>query len=321
HLARTHPLSEGGPGLLDPQRNPLAAKLAGGVAQQRTRQEPGFLQYLEPVADAQDETAVLGKARHRLHHRREARYRPAAQVVAVGEAAGKDHQVQVAQVALAMADVAHRFAQDVVQRVGAVAVAPRAREDDDARFHARLERAGASSATRLILKSSITELASSCRAMDSVMAAASARSSVSRVRRSNLPARTSSTAVKPSAWSALLIVEPWGSLTTGLSVTMTSAWYKLPCQAMPGFEIACLRPGHHLLGEGGAGGLLVPPDTLEVVAHVLLVEGRRRRARPVAFPVPEARGVRSQQLVDQDQPPVDPAVLELGIGQDQAPGF
>jgi hypothetical protein len=65
------------------------------VRQERAGQETRLAQHLEAVADAEHGTAVARELDHRLHQRREARDRPHAQVVAVGEAAGHDHGVDV----------------------------------------------------------------------------------------------------------------------------------------------------------------------------------------------------------------------------------
>jgi hypothetical protein len=72
------------------------------VRQQRAGQEARLAQHLEAVADAEHGTAVAGELDHRLHQRREARDRPHAQVVAVGEAARDDDGVDAAQVTVAV---------------------------------------------------------------------------------------------------------------------------------------------------------------------------------------------------------------------------
>ncbi len=65
---------------------------------QRARQQVRLAQDLEAVADA-EHRQPRRRRRHQLgHHRREPGDRAAAQVVAVGEAAGEDHRVHAAQV-------------------------------------------------------------------------------------------------------------------------------------------------------------------------------------------------------------------------------
>ena len=62
----------------------------------------GLAQDLEPVADAEHRSPAARELAHGVHDRREARDRPDAEVVAVGETAGKDHGVDAAQVAVAV---------------------------------------------------------------------------------------------------------------------------------------------------------------------------------------------------------------------------
>ena len=72
------------------------------VRQQRAREQPGLAEHLEAVADAEHRPAVARELDHRLHQRREASDGAHAQVVAVGEAAGHDHGVDAAEVAVAV---------------------------------------------------------------------------------------------------------------------------------------------------------------------------------------------------------------------------
>ena len=64
------------------------------IAQQRAGEQAGFHQNLEAVADAEHEAAVGGELLHRAHDGREAGDGAAAQVIAVGEAAGEDDGVE-----------------------------------------------------------------------------------------------------------------------------------------------------------------------------------------------------------------------------------
>ena len=77
----------------------------------------------------------LARVDHRLHHRREAGDGAAAQVVAVGEAAGQDHRVDAVQVVVAVPE-RDRLAAGEADRARGVAVVERAREGDDADPHA-----------------------------------------------------------------------------------------------------------------------------------------------------------------------------------------
>ena len=89
---------------------------------------------LEAVADAPHQPACGGELLHRLHERCEAGDRTAAEVIAVGEAAGEDDAVGTAEIAIAMPEH-HRLVPVERDGVGAVAVRPGPREDGDAEAH------------------------------------------------------------------------------------------------------------------------------------------------------------------------------------------
>ena len=79
---------------------------------------------------------ALGGGLHPGHDRRQRRHRPAAQVVAVGEAAGQDNQVEaVGQSGVAVPDHVHVRAGRPLDRHLAVAVAVGAGEDDHGGLH------------------------------------------------------------------------------------------------------------------------------------------------------------------------------------------
>ena len=67
------------------------------IADQRAGQQAGFDQDLESVADAEHQPAIGGEFLDRLHHGREFGDGAAAQVIAVGEAAGKDDGIDIAE--------------------------------------------------------------------------------------------------------------------------------------------------------------------------------------------------------------------------------
>ena len=84
---------EGGVVALDPQELAMADELEVGVAHQDAGKKPGFAQDLEAVADAEHEAAARRMGADRIHHGRAAGNGAAAQIIAVGEAAGQDHEV------------------------------------------------------------------------------------------------------------------------------------------------------------------------------------------------------------------------------------
>jgi hypothetical protein len=112
----------------------LAADEAqAGVGQERPGQQARLAQDLEAVADPEHRTALARERDDGLHHRREARDRADAKVVAVGEAAGDDDRIDAVQVAVAVPQE-HRLAHagGGQLRVDVVAAAGKA---DDAELH------------------------------------------------------------------------------------------------------------------------------------------------------------------------------------------
>ena len=98
-----------------------------GVAQESAGQQARLAQDLEAVADADGGHAAFGGSLHLAHHRRQGRHRPAAQVVAVGKAAGQHDQVEaLRQLAVAVpvgdrrvtGEACGATGGDVVERAG-----------------------------------------------------------------------------------------------------------------------------------------------------------------------------------------------------------
>src|SRR5439155_17595083 len=92
--------------------------------------EPSLAQDLEAVTDAEDEAAVGGKPRDRLHHGREPGDRTAAKVVAVREAAREDDGTDVGKFGLRVPD-AHGLGAERLERQLCVPVVLRSGEDHD----------------------------------------------------------------------------------------------------------------------------------------------------------------------------------------------
>src|SRR6266852_4327655 len=175
----------------------------------------------------------------------------------------------------------------------------------------------------------MTWLASSRRHIAPTRSRASWMLSASSVSSMYLPTRTSSTSRKPNVASPCLTVSPWGSLTTGLGVTITRAirrvtagtrkslvarlgWkQRLADQAVVSGEISLARLRDDVVGQTGRIRLLVPPGTREPVAHELLVVGVRRSADLISGRLPVARAVGGERLADE-------AELELGIRKDES---
>ena len=112
-----------------------ANEAQAGVAHEHAGQQPALDQDLEAVADAQHESTATGVGAHRLHHRRAAGDGAAAQVVAVGKAAGQQDEVGARR--QAMRAVPHHTGVDAGGAQGSerVALAVGAGEEDDGGFH------------------------------------------------------------------------------------------------------------------------------------------------------------------------------------------
>ncbi|KKK88572.1 hypothetical protein LCGC14_2741790 [marine sediment metagenome] len=95
------------------------------------KDEMRLAQELEAVANADERLASLGVGSDSLHHWREPPDRTAAQVVAVGEAAGEYDHVVAGEVPLPVPDKVRLLAQHAGQRVVGVVVAPSAGKYDD----------------------------------------------------------------------------------------------------------------------------------------------------------------------------------------------
>ena len=122
-------------GVLNPQVDPLAAELQMRVPGQHSWQQPGLAQYLEAVADSDHQTAARRELLDRFHHRREPRNRPRAQIVAVREPSRQDDAVVGREIGILVPYIVDGLAEDLVDDVVAVGVAPRSREDDHAESH------------------------------------------------------------------------------------------------------------------------------------------------------------------------------------------
>ena len=131
HVAGVGRLGEGRAGVLDAQVDVAADELEADVADERAGQQVGFGQDLKAVADAHDEAAVGGEVGDRGHDRAEARDRPAAQVVAVGEAARDDDGVDAAQVGVFVPQPDRFGAGEGGDGVGGVVVGVDAGKDAD----------------------------------------------------------------------------------------------------------------------------------------------------------------------------------------------
>ena len=73
--------------------NRLAYVLKSDVSCERAREQSGFAEDLEAVADPYNKTAFAGEGTDRLHHAREFRDGTGAQIVSIGETSRYDNCV------------------------------------------------------------------------------------------------------------------------------------------------------------------------------------------------------------------------------------
>ena len=89
-------------------------------------------------------------------------------------------------------------------------------------------------------------------------------------------------------------------------------------------EVTAPGVGDNLVGQGRRRGLFVPAQRFQVIPEILLVVALLGAAGPVVLLGPEAGGVRGQDLVDEQEffvTAIGQAELELGVGNDDAPGL
>src|SRR3954464_838834 len=89
----------------------LAMELQIAVSHQGTRQQAGFGQHLEAIADPEHQPAVVGKLFYRLHDRTESGDGAAAKIIAVAEATRNDYCVGVTERVFLVPNVARRVAK------------------------------------------------------------------------------------------------------------------------------------------------------------------------------------------------------------------
>ena len=132
HLAGIVAAGERGVGALDLHVHVTADEFQPGIAHQDARQQTGLAQNLETVADAEHQPARGCEVAHGVHHGRARRDSAAAQIIAIGEAAGHHHEVGAFwQRGLGVPDHCGLVAGGQFQRSRHVALAVDAGEDED----------------------------------------------------------------------------------------------------------------------------------------------------------------------------------------------
>src|SRR5580704_5744769 len=95
----------------------------------------GLAQNLKAVADANNQAAIGGELRYAFHNRREARNRPAAQIVPITEAPWQHDALGASQTLILMPEQRCFLAENLAQRINGVAIVERAGETNDTPFH------------------------------------------------------------------------------------------------------------------------------------------------------------------------------------------
>ena len=112
-----------------------ADELQAAIADQRAGKQAGLHQDLEAVADAEHEPAIGGELADGLHDGRELGDGPAAEVIAVGEAAGENHGIDIAERGRVVPDELRRLPEIVGDRVKSIVIAIASGKNNDAKFH------------------------------------------------------------------------------------------------------------------------------------------------------------------------------------------
>src|SRR5918911_268871 len=123
HAPRFQLIGEGRLGRLDADADMLADEMQIAVANQRAGQKASLAEDLKAVADAEHKAATRRKLLDGIHHGREARKRPGAQVVAVREAARNDDGIVRTQIRVTMPDEVNGLADVLRDYVISIVIA------------------------------------------------------------------------------------------------------------------------------------------------------------------------------------------------------
>ncbi len=135
HLAGLVAVGEQALAGLDLEMHIRADELEVLIAHQHARQQPGLGRDLKAVADRQHRHALRRPLLDLGHHRRLRRHGAAAQIVAVGEAAGYHDQVGLGEIAVPVPHHLRPPPGDQLDRLGDIAFAIGAGENQNRRLH------------------------------------------------------------------------------------------------------------------------------------------------------------------------------------------
>src|SRR6266545_3356742 len=112
----------------------------------------------------------------------------------------------------------------------------------------------------------------------------------------------------------------WAQPSPRVPTLLIEVGRRQACQRLEGLQILFTGRADHAFRKTGSRRTAVPAGRVEPVSHELFVQRVGAVARPVCGGVPVAGGVGREGLVDPDQAPVDPAELELRVGEEQPAG-
>ena len=310
--------------------------LRPAVLLQRPGQQPGLGEHLEAVADPTTGPPSAACVAHRVHDRREA----GDGARAGGSRRGRSRRGRRPRRRRpTMRSPCHRSSASPPSASIASTASSSQFEPGKMTTPTRAAIRRARRPWIVMSASSITGLMRNRWHTSSACARALASSGASSSKRIALPTRTPRMPSKPRAGSDRSIVAPCGSampgrrrVSTSTEKSMRRAYWRVglgplrprrasranarPGDALVGLDVALARRRDDLGGQRRRRRGLVPVEAVEVVAHRLLVEARRRDARLPLVGRPEAAGVGRQHLVAQHELAVDEPELELRVGDD-----
>ena len=121
--------------VLHPYLDRFADIFQAYIPHQCSREQARLAQNLEAVANTEHQAAGGGEIPHRLHHWREFRDRPGAEVIAVGESAGHDDGFTILQVVGFVPQQGDRLSGHLLDCPTGIMVTVGSWENDDAEFH------------------------------------------------------------------------------------------------------------------------------------------------------------------------------------------
>ena len=122
-------------GFAGAQPDEFAAERDAFIADQRSGQESGFTQYLEPVADAQHQSSAVGELLHSSHDVAVSGNGAGAQIISIAETARDYDCIGIAQAGLFVPKQAGIVSQNVFENMNTVLVTITSRKLKNGKIH------------------------------------------------------------------------------------------------------------------------------------------------------------------------------------------